>query len=268
MHTFSPPAPLLCVLACVSLGLQRSDLRLAYVTHSSFYYYTCSQDLQPCTLSSLTDRNCKELQFSTLRGSSTVFRMRHLTVWYTSPSNAAHLLNNSEVRHVTLIRCGSSVAARQGSQEGHFAVQHLERLTVITLQWNNAPNGNRAKNVHPNTDPEGESSVHLDTNRYTNSRDPNLYRTTDMKTGSKAPASASSSPQVQEIFLGREYGAAYREQARLGIIHSSVLEWGAVVKSYTVQSYINRDGALPFPNLLLPRLPETTTVYVSFVYGV
>lgn len=76
----------------------------------------------------------------------------------------------------------------------------------------------------------------------------------------------SSTPQIQDIFLGREIGAAYYEQARLGIIHSSVLEWGAEVKAYTVQTHIDSDGLLPFPDLHLPRLPETSVIYVSFVY--
>uniref|UniRef100_A0A7N8XWS9 Uncharacterized protein n=1 Tax=Mastacembelus armatus TaxID=205130 RepID=A0A7N8XWS9_9TELE len=107
-----PPAPLLYVLLCVSVALQRSDLRLAYVTHNSFSYYSCSQDPQPCSVSSLTDCRCKDIQLSTLHRpqshSSPVFRMRRLTVWFTSPLNVARLLNNSQVRHLTLIHCGTS----------------------------------------------------------------------------------------------------------------------------------------------------------------
>lgn len=75
-----------------------------------------------------------------------------------------------------------------------------------------------------------------------------------------------SSTQIQDIFLGRELGAAHHEQARLGIIHSSVLDWGAEVKAYTVQTHIDGDGALPFPDLHLAKLPETSVIYVSFVY--
>lgn len=75
-----------------------------------------------------------------------------------------------------------------------------------------------------------------------------------------------SSAQIQDMLLGRELGAAYHEQARLGIIHCSVLDWGAVVKAYTVRTHIDGDGKLPFPDLHLPRLPEASVIYVSFVY--
>ncbi|XP_023250159.1 uncharacterized protein LOC111645270 [Seriola lalandi dorsalis] len=268
MPAFRPPAPLLCVLLYVSVALQRSDLRLAYVTHNSFFYYSCSQDPQPCSVPSLTDCRCKDIQLSTLHHpqshSSPVFRMRRLTVWFTSPLNTARLLNNSEVRHLTLIHCGpgGSRGTPSSSLEGHFAVQHLERVTVISLPQrplHPCPDANRARNTDSNTDPD--NSAHLDTNRYKD-RDTYLDLIVDMKRESLG----LSPSQIQDIFLGRELGAAYHEQARLGIIHSSVLEWGAAVKAYTVQTHIDSDGVLPFPDLHLPKLPETSVIYVSFVY--
>ncbi|KAL3971865.1 caspase 8 [Sarotherodon galilaeus] len=264
MAAFSPPAPFLCVLLCVSVALQRSDLRLAYVTHNSFLYYSCSQDPQPCSISSLTDCICKDIQLSTLHRLqshlSPVFQMRRLTVWFTSPSNAARLLNNSEVRHLTLIYCGSS-GMPPFNLEGYFAVHHLERLTVVNLPqkpFYPYPDLNRAKNG----DPDRENNAHLDTNRYNTEIDTNLGLITDIKRDflSLSPA------QVQDIFLGREIGAEYYEQARLGIIHKSVLEGGAVVKAYTVKTHIDSSGALPFPELHLPKLPETSVIYVTFVY--
>ncbi|XP_070834199.1 uncharacterized protein [Chaetodon trifascialis] len=270
MAAFRAPAPLLCVLLCVSVALQRSDLRLAYVTHNSFFYYSCTQDPQPCSVSSLADCRCKDIQLSTLHRpqshSSPVFRMRRLTVWFTSPLNTARLLNNSEVRHLTLIHCGpGGPRGTPSSLEGHFAVQHLERLTVVNLQQrpvHHCPDANRAKNTDSNTDPDGDNGAHLDTNRYNRDKDTNLDLILDMK----MDALGLSSSQIQDILLGRELGAAYHEQARLGIIHSSVLEWGAVVKAYTVQTHIDNDGVLPFPDLHLPKLPETSVIYVSFVY--
>lgn len=271
MPAFSPPAPLLCVLLCVSVALQRSDLRLAYVTHNSFFYYSCSQDPQPCSVSSLADCRCKDIQLSTLHRpqshSSPIFRMRRLTVWFTSPFNTARLLNNSEVRHLTLIHCGpgGSRGTPASSLEGHFAVQHLERLTVVNLlqrPLHNCPDANRAKNTDSHMDPDIFNAAHRDTNRYNRDRDTNLDLIADMKRDSLA----LFSPQIQDILLGRELGAAYHEQARLGIIHRSVLEWGAVVKAYTVQTHIDNDGTLPFPDLHLPKLPETSVIYVSFVY--
>ncbi|XP_068424067.1 uncharacterized protein si:ch73-52p7.1 [Clinocottus analis] len=261
MPAVGPPAPLLCVLLCVSVALQRSDLRLAYVTHNSLFYYSCSQEPQPCSVSSLTECRCKDIQLPTPHHpqshSSHVFRMRRLTVWFTSPLNTARLLNNSEVRHLTLIHCGSLGAETPPSTtpEGHFAVQHLERLTVRPLH--HCPDANRARNADSNSDPDRDNGAHLDTNRYKKEKDTNLDVTVK---------GDLSSLQCQDIFLGRELGAAFHEQARLGIIHSSVLEWGAVVKAYTVQTHIDNEGALPFPELHLPKLPETSVIYVSFVY--
>ncbi|KAK2824481.1 hypothetical protein Q5P01_021656 [Channa striata] len=255
MLAFSPPAPFLYFLLCMSVALQRSDLRLAYVTHNSFFYYSCSQDPQPCVISSLSDCRCKDIQLSMLHRpqshSSPVFRMRRLTVWFTSPLNMALLLNNSEVRHLTLIHCDpdGSRGTPSSSLEGHFAVQHLERLTVVNLQQkpvHHCSDANGAKTADSNMDSDGDNGAHLDANRYNRNRDTNVEPL------------ALPAPQIQDIFLGRELGAAYHEQARLGIIHSSVLEWGAVVKAYTVQTHIDRDGVLPFPDLHLPKLPEAS----------
>jgi len=261
MLAVGPPTPLLWVLLCVSVALQRSDLRLAYVTHSGFFYYSCSQVPQPCSVPSLTECRCNHIQVST----SPVFRMRRLTVWFTSPSNTARLLNNSEVRHLTLIHCGPGGAeAASSPPEGHFAVQHLERLTVVNLEkrplLHRCPDSNEARGTDSNSDPGRANGAHLDTKRYKKDKDTNL----DMIM--KRDSLALSSLQCQDIFLGRELGAAFHEQARLGIIHSSVLEWGAVVKAYTVQTHIDNNGALPFPELHLPKLPETSVIYVSFVY--
>lgn len=266
MSAFTPPASLFCLLLFASVALQRSDLRLAYVTHNSFFYYSCSQDPQPCSVLSLTDCRCKDIQLSTLHRpqshSSPVFRMRRLTVWFTSPLNLALLLNNSEVRHLTLIHCGAG-GPPTSFLEGYFAVQHLERLTMVNLQQrpvNHCPDVNRAKNTDSNMDPARDNGAYLDT--YRPNRDTNL----DLFAHMKRDSFGSTSPQIQDIYLGRELGAAYHEQARLGIIHSSVLEWGAVVKAYTVQTHIDSDGELPFPDLHLPKLPATSVIYVSFVY--
>ncbi|CAJ1067130.1 uncharacterized protein LOC113132218 [Xyrichtys novacula] len=267
MPAFSPPAPLLCVLLCLSVALQRSDLRLAYVTHNSFSYYSCNQDPQPCSISSLTDCRCKDIQLSTLHRpqshSSPVFRMRRLTVWITSPLNTARLLNNSEVRHLTLVNCGPR-GTPSSSLDGHFAVQHLERLTIVNILRpdHNFPDENKAKDSDLDNDPSTDNGAHLDSNRYNRDADTNR----DLIVDKRRDYLASSSPQIQDLFLGRELGAAYHEQARLGVIHSSVLEWGAAVKAYTVQTHINSEGVLPFPDLHLPKLPETSVIYVSFVY--
>lgn len=144
-------------------------------------------------------------------------------------------------------------------------MQHLERLTVVNLPqrpYHHCPDANRARNADSNADPDIDNGAHLDTNRYNRGRDTNLDLIEDIK----RDALTLSSTQIQDLFLGRELGAAYHEQARLGVIHSTALEWGAVVKAYTVQTHIDSDGALPFPDLHLPKLPETSVIYVSFVY--
>lgn len=269
MPAVSPPACLWCFLFCLAVSLQHSYLRLAYVTHNSLYYYSCAEDPQPCSLSSLTDCSCEDLQLSMLYRihlhSSPAFRVRRLTVWYTSASNTARLLNNSDVRHLTLIHCGAGGSRGPAShgpsiQEGYFAVQQLEHLTVVNLPTKPILEGNNARN----TELERENGEDLSTfiyNRVTDiDQDLNTDSRKDLEFLDLLP------PQIQDIFPGREIGAAYHEQARLGIIYSSVLQSGLEVKAYTIQTHIGSDGLLPFPNLHLPRLPETSVIFVSFVY--
>ncbi|XP_077468794.1 uncharacterized protein LOC144084340 [Stigmatopora argus] len=227
MASLSPPAPLLCVLLWVSVAPQRSDMRLAYVTHDSFYYYACGEEPQACSAASLASCRCKAIPAPY---SSPVFRMRRLTVWYTSPRNAARLLNNSEVHHLTLMDCGG--AAEEGGAEGYFAVQHLERLSVASAEA------------------ESDNALRFEAG------------------GRRWRDATREAPRERHVLLGRERAAAYQEQARLGVIHASVLRGGAAagVKVYTVQTHIDADGALPFPDLRLPKLPQTAVIYVSFVY--
>ncbi|XP_077438610.1 uncharacterized protein LOC144061749 [Vanacampus margaritifer] len=243
MASLGLPAPLLCILLWVSVAPQRSDMHLAYVKHDSFFYYSCSQEPPACSEASLDACCCRDITLPTLRRppaapySSPVFHMRRLTVWYTSPWNAARLLNNSAVLHLTLMDCGAGGREESGTPplEGHFAVQHLERLSVIDF-----PHMPQTK-----MESESDNDLHFDADRW-------RWR---------------AAAQVQDIFLGRELGAAFHEQARLGVIHGSVLRGGgAGVKVYTVQTHIDSDGTMPFPDLQLPKLPETSVIYVSFVY--
>nr|XP_015800056.2 uncharacterized protein si:ch73-52p7.1 [Nothobranchius furzeri] len=261
---FSLAAPLLCLLLCAPVA----DMCLAYVTHSSFIPYSCSQEPQPCSASSLTDCRCKNIQLSSLHWplsrSTPVFQKKHLTVWFTSPSNVVRLLNNSEVRHLTLIYCGPPGEARRTASlplKEHFAVQKLERLTLLNVPerpFHRCSDANRVKST--NTDLNSDFGFYFDSNRYNRDKDTNVDFAVD-----SVRDSLTASP-VQDIHLGRELGAAFHEQARLGIIHSSVLDWGAVIKAYTVQTHIDGDGVLPFPDLHLAKLPETSVIYVSFVY--
>lgn len=254
---------LLCVLLSVPMALQRPDVHLVYVTHNSFFYYSCSQDPQPCSVSSLVDCRRKDVQLSTLHRpqllSSPILRMRRLSVWFTSSLNTARLLNNSEVRQLTLIRCDAG-GMPSSVLKGHFVVQNLEQLTVVNLPQR--PDVIRAKSVDSNTGLVRESASHLDTNRYNRGKDTNLELFMNMKKDSLGLTPA----HIQEVVLGREFGSVYYEQVRLGIIHSSVLEWGAAIKAYTVRAHIDNEGMLPFYDLHLPKFPKTSVIYVSFVY--
>ncbi|XP_072293490.1 uncharacterized protein [Eucyclogobius newberryi] len=251
MAAFSPPVCLWCALLSVAVSL---DLRVAYVTPSGLSYYSCVHEPPPCSLSTLSDCSCEDLQLS-----SPAVQVMRLTVWYTSASSTVRLLNNSVVKHLTLIRCGtggSRGAAPQDalSQDGYFAVQHLEKLTVVNLQ--RKPNLEEARNTGLETENGADLSTFVH-NRVTDTRH-GLNTETKKEFGDLL--------QSQDLFLGREMGAAFHEQVRLGVIYSSVLYSGSKVKAYTVQTHINSDGLLPFPELHLPRLEEASTIYVSFVY--
>lgn len=262
----SLPACLLCTLLCVSAALQHSDVRLISEEHNSFLDYSCSQEPLPCSMSSLA--YCKEIQLSSLHRphspSPPSLQARHLTVWFTSPMQVVHLLNNSEVRHLTLVHCGPGEAKAWSSsssslRSGHFTVQHLERVTVVTLQQRpvvHSLDGNRARSSDSYSATNGEGAGHLGSKRFSKTK----YTNGDLIPGLRKDSN------VQDILLGKELGAAYYEQARLAVVHSSVLELGALVKAYTVLTHIDSHGTLPFPELQLPKLPETSTIYVSFVY--
>ncbi|KAL6102071.1 uncharacterized protein ACO6RY_17185 [Pungitius sinensis] len=260
MPAVGPPAPFLCALLYAAVALQRSDPRLAYVTPGGVFYYSCSQDPQPCTVSSLSDCRCKDVHHPQPHpppASGT----RPLTVWFTSPLNAARLLNNSEVTHLTLVRCGAGGPGTTSSSSpgGHFAVRHLERLTVVDVDKTPVPHcpaeANGAWDARSNSGADRDNGVRPDASKYKKDKGANP------DSAAKKESVTLSSLQCQDIFLGRELGAT-----RLGIIHSSVLEWGAEVKAYTVQTRIDDRGALPFPDLHLAKLPETSVIYVSFVY--
>ncbi|KAJ0005260.1 hypothetical protein NQD34_011474 [Periophthalmus magnuspinnatus] len=246
MCDLRPPACLWCALLSVAVSL---ELRVAYVTHNGLYYYSCEREPPPCIQPALSDCSSEDLQLS-----SPALQVLRLTVWYTSASSTARLLNNSVVKHLTLIRCWAGAPRGAAPQDalgpdGYFAVQHLESLTVVNLQ--RKPILEEAR-----SETENEADLSTFNNRVTDTQQ-------DLNTDAKREFFP---PQTQDLFLGREMGAAFHEQVRLGVIYSSVLDSGAEVKAYTVQTHIGRDGLLPFPELHLPHLEEASTIYVSFVY--
>ncbi|XP_041922521.1 uncharacterized protein si:ch73-52p7.1 [Alosa sapidissima] len=72
----------------------------------------------------------------------------------------------------------------------------------------------------------------------------------------------------QEMYLGREMGAAHHEEARIAVINTAALAGELRLKAYTVRTGLDANGLLPFPNLhTLPReLPDSSSIFVTFLY--
>ncbi|KAJ8372548.1 hypothetical protein AAFF_G00281530 [Aldrovandia affinis] len=188
------------------------DFSLAYVTEHSLYMCTCVQGLAACGVINSSQCSCKDHPFSVLQrpGGSSMVHAKCLTVWYTSPLNVALLLNNSEVRHLSLVRC--SPPGGKAASHDSFSVQRLERLSVSYPAW-------RAGQSH-------------------------------------------------DVVLGRDMGVPYHEEARVAIIHTSILMGKATLKAYTVQTKADANGVLPFPNVRMSQigLPEASVMFVTFLY--
>ncbi|XP_039594725.1 uncharacterized protein si:ch73-52p7.1 [Polypterus senegalus] len=120
--------PCLVWVSCPSFVL--SEFKLAFVTNFSLYNCSCSRPLSVCERINSNDCNCTTLSFSMLHchdGSCHV-NEDSVTIWYTSPTNVALLLNNSKVQHLSLVKCDAEVS--RPSLYDYFAVQKLKRLTV------------------------------------------------------------------------------------------------------------------------------------------
>ncbi|KPP63840.1 hypothetical protein Z043_117867 [Scleropages formosus] len=108
-------ALLSCLLWMAAPALPRSDFRLARVTPA------CGPlDANIC--------DCRERPLPASWRTDGLVHAKRLTVWYTSALGVALLLDGSEVRHLSLVKCNSS-AAKTASHD-YFTVQRLERLTV------------------------------------------------------------------------------------------------------------------------------------------
>lgn len=73
----------------------------------------------------------------------------------------------------------------------------------------------------------------------------------------------------QEMYLGREMGAAHHEEARIAVINTAALAGELSLKAYTVRTGLDANGLLPFPDLQeLPRegLPDSSNIFVTFLY--
>ncbi|XP_067277221.1 uncharacterized protein si:ch73-52p7.1 [Pseudorasbora parva] len=198
-------AVLYCILWLASPALLRSEFKVAYVTERNVYMCTCAQDPGFCEkMNSSECSSCRNL--SVLQSS---VQKKHLTVWYTSPLNVALLLNNSEIRHLSLVQCKP---ADDPVPFEYFTVRRLETLTVTYPIW---------------------------------------------KPG-----------QSFEVTIGKDRDAAYQEEARIAVIHTSVLTGKTELKSYTVQTKVDRSGMMSFPDIFMSRnvLTEMSRIFVTFLY--
>nr|XP_023655574.1 uncharacterized protein LOC111837609 [Paramormyrops kingsleyae]XP_023655575.1 uncharacterized protein LOC111837609 [Paramormyrops kingsleyae]XP_023655576.1 uncharacterized protein LOC111837609 [Paramormyrops kingsleyae] len=122
---------LLSCLLCVAVpALLRPDAKLAYVTEGRLCTCSCSRDLVACSAIGHPECKCTDWPQSGLNGpdGSRPLTEKRLTVLYTSPLNVALLLNNSEVHHLSLVKC-SDTGGKVPTQD-YFAVLKLEKLTV------------------------------------------------------------------------------------------------------------------------------------------
>ncbi|KAL7890419.1 hypothetical protein AOLI_G00026770 [Acnodon oligacanthus] len=119
-----------CVLCLVMPTLLRGEITLACVREHSLFICACTQDLVACSVINSSECDCVDHPLSTpqqAEGPGTV-QYKRLTVWYTSPLNVARLLNNSEVRHLVLVKCDPT--GEELPPLDHFVVRRLERLSV------------------------------------------------------------------------------------------------------------------------------------------
>ncbi|XP_036429578.1 uncharacterized protein si:ch73-52p7.1 isoform X2 [Colossoma macropomum] len=203
---------LYCVLCLVMPTLLRGEFTLAYVREHSLFICVCTQDLVACSVINSSECDCVDHPLSTpqqAHGPSTV-QYKRLTVWYTSPLNVARLLNNSDVRHLVLVKCDPTEDKLPPLD--HFVVRRLERLSVSYPFWRPG--------------------------------------------------------QIHDVVLGRDMGAQYHEEARIAVIHTTVLVGKAGLKAYTVKTEVDSKGTMSFPNVFMSPegLPEMASMFVTFVY--
>ncbi|KAI4902738.1 hypothetical protein NFI96_014059 [Prochilodus magdalenae] len=116
--------------------LLHGEFTLAFVREHSLLICMCTQDLVACSVINSSECNCVDRPLSEpqeqVHGTSMV-QYKRLTVWYTSPLNVARFLNNSEVRHLVLVKCDTTEA--ELPPVDHFVVRRLERLSISYPLW-------------------------------------------------------------------------------------------------------------------------------------
>lgn len=203
-------AVLNCLLWLAAPAVLRSEFKVAYVTERNVYMCVCAQDLSLCEkMNSSECSNCKDQSSVLQRAESpSPVQKKRLTVLYTSPLNVALLLNNSDVRHLSLVQCKPS--DDQPVPFEYFTVQHLERLTVTYPFW---------------------------------------------KPG-----------QSYDVFIGKDRDAPYQEEARIAVIHMSVLTGKTELKSYTVRTKVDHSGMMSFPDIFMSLIALPEMLFVTFLY--
>ncbi|NP_001314794.1 uncharacterized protein isoform X1 [Danio rerio] len=202
-------AVLSCILWLAAPALLRSEFKVAYVTESNVYMCTELAFCEKMNTSELGNcRDHSEVLQKTPKPSPV--QKKRLTVWYTSPLNVALFLNNSEVRHLSLVQC--KPPAEQPVLSEYFTVQRLETFTI----------------TYPFRKPE----------------------------------------QSYDFVIGKDRDAPYHEEARIAVIHTSVLTGKTELKSYTVQTKVDHSGMMSFPEIFMSRsgLLEMSRIFVTFLY--
>ncbi|KAI5108554.1 uncharacterized protein si:ch73-52p7.1 [Silurus meridionalis] len=126
---------LYCVLCLVMPAILSAEFTLASVSEHHIIICTCMQDLVACSMINSSECVCHNHPLSMLErvGSHSAVTYKRLTVWYTSPLNVARLLNNSEIRHLSLAKCSSARGTSLSVE--YFTVRRLERLYVSYPFW-------------------------------------------------------------------------------------------------------------------------------------
>ncbi|XP_076831192.1 uncharacterized protein LOC143476741 [Brachyhypopomus gauderio] len=118
-------ATLFCALCMTQMALLQAEFMLVYLHDGSLLACACTREPEACATVDSSECECDERPFRAHQGPVSA---RTLTVWYSSPLDAAQLLNNSEVRHLALVMC--SAAQGHSPPSDYFMVRRLERLTV------------------------------------------------------------------------------------------------------------------------------------------
>lgn len=111
-----------CVLCNIMPTVMHAEFIIASVQDHSLNMCSCMQDLVTCSVISPSLCNCHNHP-------SIPVTFKLLTVLYNSPFSVVQLLNNSEIRHLTLAKCNTSGSMLPSFD--YFTVKRLEKLSIL-----------------------------------------------------------------------------------------------------------------------------------------